>query len=171
MANSFVLRGSTATLQFASRDSPAGLLGTKIFNDEYNIATVGRVTGVEIRINTELEVFHQIGTRQPIEVVPGNINISGSIDRAYMNGALMRMLLGRVAGSGENEDDIPLELQPNFNLVLTMHDPREDNATKGTRITVSAVRFDDWTFTLPEDDFVMENISFKALSIVREEVA
>ena len=169
--NNLVLRGSAATLQFASRDTPAGRFATQIFNDEYNVATVGRVTGVEVRVTTDLEVFHQIGTRRPADLVPGNINISGHIDRAYINGALLRMLVGRLAGAGQNEDQIPLEMQPSFNLVLTLHDPQAATATAGTRITVSSVQFDDWVVTVPEDQFIMENITFKAMSLEREEIA
>lgn len=166
-----VVRGSAATLTLASIDSPAGNLGQHIFNDEYNIGTVGRVVGVEIRITTDLEPFHEIGTRQAEELVPGNINISGKVDRAYINGALLRLLMGKLGGAGKDEDKFPAELQPNFNMVLTLQDPRTGNATTGTRLTLSDVRFDDWVVTVPEDDFVLEKMTFKALRIAREEIA
>lgn len=169
--NTFPLRGNEATLQLASVDSAAGRLGQQIFNDEYNIATVGRATGIEIRITTDLEAFHEIGTRRPTDLVPGNINISGHVDRAYINGSLLRLLMGRLAGDGPNEDSFPLELQPQFNMIVTLHDPRAGNETEATRLTISSVRFDDWVVKVPEDDFILENITFKALRIAREEVA
>jgi len=168
MPNNQPLRGSAAVLQLATNDNPAGLLGGRIFNDEYSIATVGRVTGVEIRIDTDLEVFHEIGTRQPQDILPGNINISGKIDRAFINGALIRLLMGRLGGSGANEDDIPLELQPTFNMILDTTDIRQPG-TVGTKVTVFNVRFDDWALVVPEDDFIMENVTFQALRIEREE--
>jgi hypothetical protein len=168
--NIFPLRGHAATLQLASIDTPAGNLGQQIFNDEYNMATVGRATGVEIRITTDLEAFHEIGTRLPTDLLPGNINISGRVERAHINGALVRLLMGRLGGAGQNEDNFPLEIQPQFNMILILHDPRTGNETNGTRLTVSNVRFDDWVVTVPEDDFVMENVTFKALRIERAEV-
>jgi hypothetical protein len=168
MANNQPLRGSSAVLQLATNPNPAGTLGGQIFNDEYNIATVGRVTGVEIRVTTDLEVFHEIGTREPQDVVPGNINISGRVDRAFINGALLRLLMGRLGGAGNNEDNFPLELQPVFNMILDTTDIRQPG-TVGTRLTVSQVRFDDWAVVVPEDDFIMENVTFKATKIEREE--
>jgi hypothetical protein len=168
MPNNQPLRGSSAVLQLATRDNPGGQLGGQIFNDEYNIATVGRVTGVEVRVTTDLEVFHEIGTRQPQDVLPGNINISGKIDRAFINGALLRLLMGRLAGAGTNEDQFPTELQPTFNMILDTTDIRQPG-TVGTKVTVFSVRFDDWALVVPEDDFIMENMTFKAVGIQREE--
>lgn len=169
--NDQIMRGSAATLTLASIDSSAGNLGQQIFDTEYQISTVGRVVGVEIRINTDLQVFHEIGTRQAAQIVPGNINISGKVERAYLNGALVRMLLGRLGGAGENEDAFPLELQPTFNMILTLRDPRSGSATDGTRITLSGVQFDDWALRIPEDDFVLENATFRALRLEREELS
>ena len=169
MANNFLLRGSSAVLQLATRDVPAGRLGGAIFNDEYSISTVGRVTGVEVRVNTDLEVFHEIGTRQPQDLVPGNINITGKVDRAFINGALLRMLMGNLADNGQGEGGFPAELQPSFNMLVDMTDIRQ--GTIGTRITLEDVRFDDWEFIVPEDDFLRENATFKALRIRREEKA
>jgi hypothetical protein len=41
--------------------------------------------------------------------------------------------------------------------------------TVGTKVTVFNVRFDDWALVVPEDDFIMENVTFQALRIEREE--
>ena len=100
--------------------------------------------------------------------MPGNINISGRVDRAFINGALLRLLMGRLAGAGNNEDNFPLELQPTFNMILDTTDIRQPG-TVGTKVTIFDVRFDDWAVIVPEDDFIMENVTFKALRIEREE--
>jgi hypothetical protein len=168
-ANTSLLRGSSAVLQLATRDIPAGQLGGAIFNDEYSISTVGRITGVEIRVNTDLEAFHEIGTRLAQDLVPGNINISGRADRAFINGALLRLLLGNLAADGQGEGGFKAELQPTFNMIVDMTDIRQN--TVGTKITLFDVLFDDWEFIVPEDDFLRENITFKALRIQREEKA
>lgn len=170
MANTQLLRGSSAVLQLATRDAPAGQLGGAIFNDEYAIGTVGRVTGIEVRVNTDLEVFHEIGTRLPQDLVPGNINITGKADRAFINGALLRLLMGNLAADGQGEGGFPAELQPNFNMIVDMTEIRQPGSV-GTRITLLNVRFDDWEFIVPEDDFLRENVTFKALRIQREEKA
>lgn len=162
--NTGVLRGSSATLNLAALDTRAGKLGEQIFNKEYNIATVGRVTGVEVIVQTDLEVFHEIGTRQPTALLPGNINISGRVDKAYVNGALLRLLMGDLANATQGE-----ELQPSFNLIIDFTNIGTPNGKGGTKVIVSGVRFDDWKLVVPEDDFVMEGATFKALVIAREE--
>ncbi len=170
--NKAVYRGSAATLTLASVSTRGGQLATNVFNTEYQgQLTVGRITGIELRVTTDLEMFHEIGTRIATNSCPGNINVFGRVERAYINGALVRLLLGKVAGAGQNEDDFPLELQPIFNMVVNFVDPRADTNTEGTRLTIENVRFDDWVLTVPEDDFVIENMTFKASTIKREEVA
>lgn len=157
-------RGGDATLTLSSLDNRAGKLAESIFNTEYNISTVGRVTGVEVAVQTDLEVFHEIGTRQPVTLHPGNINISGRVERAYINGALLRLLMGDLANAQRGE-----ELQPFFNMILDLTQIGSPNGQGGTKVIISGVRFDDWKVVVPEDDFVMENATFKALAIAREE--
>ncbi len=165
MPNTNVLRGSSATLSLASIDSREGLLAEGIFNTEYNIGTVGRLTGVEVFIETDLEAFHEIGRRHPVSLHPGNINIRGRAQRAYINGALLRLLMGDQVAT----PPAPQELQPAFNLIIDMTDVASLNGSGGTKIIVSGVQFENWHVVVPEDDFVMEDVTFKALRIAREE--
>lgn len=167
-ANTAVFRGNMATLQLAAVTNRAGELAGQIFNDEYNSATIGRATGIEVRVETDLEVFHEIGTRMPTQLVPGNVNISGKVDRAFVNGALFRLQMGQL-GSDTPNDGFPLELQPDFNLVIDLTQPGSPTGATGVKMILSGVRFDDWNMCIPEDDFVMEKMTFKALRIVREE--
>ncbi|MCZ7627044.1 MAG: hypothetical protein C3F12_08700 [Candidatus Methylomirabilota bacterium] len=162
--NTRPFRGSEAILTLSSVDSRAGTLAEQIFNTEYNIGTVGRVTGVEVTVQTDLEVFHEIGTRQPATLHSGNINISGRVERAYINGALLRLLMGDLANAQQGE-----ELQPIFNMIIDLTEIGSPNGQGGTKVIISFVRFDDWKLVVPEDDFIMENATFKALRIAREE--
>ena len=162
--NTQVFRGSEASLQLAKLDSPAGALGDQIFNTEYNISTVGRVTGVQICVETDLEAFHEIGSRLSVNVYPGTINICGSVERAYINGALLRLLMGDLALSPPTKN----ELQPQFNLTLDLTDPGQAGGV-GTKVIVEGVRFHNWNLIVPEDDFITEKMTFKAVHIHREE--
>jgi hypothetical protein len=47
----------------------------------------------------------------------------------------------------------------------------KDPAVPGTSstITVYGVKFEGWVYTLPEDDFVMESVTFKGLYIAVED--
>lgn len=164
--NTNVVRGSSATLTLSSIDTREGLLGESIFNTEYNIGTVGRVTGVEVVVETDLEAFHEIGRRHPASLHPGNINIRGSVERAYINGALLRLLMGDQAESQPSSE----ELQPAFNMIIDLKEiAAGSTGLAGTKIIVSGVQFQNWRVVVPEDDFIMENLTFKALRIAREE--
>ncbi len=163
MPNTNVFRGSDATLTLANEDSPEGQVAQEII-EFYNLSPVGRAVNVEVNVQTELELFHEVGKRHPAALRPGNINVSGSIGRAYINGALLRLLLGKGALPEREAEPYP---QPSFNLMLDLVDP----AVPGTSstLTVHGVKLENWAYSLPEDDFVMESVSFKGLFITVED--
>lgn len=159
MPNTNVFRGSDATLTLAVEDTPEGQVASEII-EFYELSPVGRATNVEVYVETELELFHELGRRHPAALRPGNINISGKIGRAYINGALLRMLLG--AGALVAREAEPYA-QPSFNLLLDLKDPAIPETS--STITVHGVKFENWAYSLPEDDFVMESVTFKGLFI------
>lgn len=131
--------------------------------NEYEFSNiVGRLQNVEVRVENDLRPYHEIGKRFASEIRPGNINIGGSIQRAHINGALLKLLLGNGAQSPPQED-----AQPKFNIVINMQNPAlPENSSK---LVLFGVKFDRWSFSLPEDDFVMESVSFLAERISGEE--
>lgn len=163
MPNTNVFRGSDATLTLAIEDTPEGQAASEII-EFYQLSPVGRATDVQVQVETELELFHEIGKRHPAALRPGNMNISGKIGRAYINGALLRLLLGKGALPAREAEPYP---QPSFNLMLDAKDP----AVPGTSstLTVHGVKFENWAYSLPEDDFVMESVTFKGLFITVED--
>jgi hypothetical protein len=167
MPNVNVFRGSDATLVLAVDDSATveGGLADGLIS-EYELSNVvGRLQNVQVTIENELKPYHEIGKRIPTELRPGNINVSGFAERAHINGALIRLLLGEGAQSPP-PDPIP---QPTFNMVINLRNPAlPDNSST---ITLFGVKFESWDFRLPEDDFVMESVTFKALRISSEETS
>jgi hypothetical protein len=163
MPNTNVFRGSDATLTLANEDTPEGQVAKEIV-EFYNLSPVGRAVNVEVNVQTELELFHEVGKRHAAALRPGNINISGTIGRAYINGALLRLLLGKGALPAREAEPYP---QPSFNLMLDLKDPAVP-ATSST-LTVHGVKLENWAYNLPEDDFVMESVTFKGLFITVED--
>lgn len=166
MPNTNVFRGSDATLTLSPTptDMPEGAAANEVI-ESFQLSPVGRATGVEVYVETELEAYHEIGRRHPAQLRPGNINVSGRIERAYINGALLRLLLGSGAVTERVDEPYP---QPSFLLQLLVEDP----ATPGTTstITVHGVKLENWAYNLPEDDFIMESVTFKGLFISVEDV-
>jgi len=168
MPNTNVFRGSDASLVLAVDDSSTveGGLADGLINEYEFSNIVGRLKNVEIQVENELRPYHEIGKRFATELRPGNINIHGLAQRAHINGAMIRLLLGEGATSPPPNGAIA---QPAFNLVLGLNNPAlPDN---GTKIVIFGVKFESWNFTLPEDDFVMESVSFRGLRITTEEAA
>jgi hypothetical protein len=163
MPNTNVFRGSDATLTLANEDTPEGQAAQEVI-EFYNLSPVGRAVDVEVMVQTELELFHEVGKRHPAALRPGNINISGKIGRAYINGALIRLLLGKGALPEREAEPYP---QPSFKLMLDLKDPAVP--TTSSTLTVHGVKLENWAYRLPEDDFVMESVSFKGLFITVED--
>lgn len=160
MAMTNVFTGASGTLILASAGGEPEREDAKVINDAYDITEVGRVTDVEVYVQTDLEEFHEIGRRHAASLHYGNIHISGKIGRAYINGALLWLLLGR--GATPNVTTEPY-VQPTFFMILVLNDP----AVPGNRaiLNLDGVKFQNWSYRLPEDDVVMEDITFKALRI------
>ncbi|HEX8651027.1 MAG TPA: hypothetical protein VF708_09295 [Pyrinomonadaceae bacterium] len=163
MPNTNVFRGSDATLTLAVDTGAEGDAAQEII-ELYQLSPVGRATSVDVYVNTELELFHELGRRHPAVLRPGNIEVSGKVGRAFINGALLRLLLGKGALTERENEPYP---QPSFNLMLDLKDPATPDT--GSTLTVHGVKFENWSYSLPEDDFVMEAVTFKGLFITVED--
>jgi hypothetical protein len=132
---------------------------------QYDLSNiVGRLTNVTIRVTSDLRPFYEIGRRYPTHLRPGVVRVSGTVERAHVNGALLRLLLGDGATSPPGAANF---VQPAFNIVATLNDPARPDSQ--TAVTVFGARFEEWTQTIPRDDFVMESLSYQALRLAFEE--
>jgi hypothetical protein len=163
MPNTNVFRGSDGALVLAVDAGAEGDLAQGVI-DAYALTPVGRATGVEVRVDSDVRPFHELGQRYPTELRTGNVNVAGSIERAYINGALLKLLLGDAAASRPAGTFV----HPSFNISLRSENPAR--AGTSSAVTVHGAKIDEWSYALPEDDFVMEQVTFKALWISIEDV-
>lgn len=159
MALTEVYTGKHGTLTLASEDTPEGA-DAKAVVDTYALQTVGRLTDVKVSVATALKEFYEVGRRHPVSLSPGDIAISGTVGRAYVNGALLMLLMGR--GSAPTATAEPY-VQPSFSITLRLADPA--HPANSLSLEISGVKFENWAVGIPEDDFVMENLCFRALTI------
>ena len=96
---------------------------------------------------------------------PGNINVYGTIERAYINGALLKLMLGDAADARPAGTFV----SPAFNLSIRLENPGVQGLS--STVTVMGVRLEEWVYDLPEDDFAMEKASFRALWLKVEDRA
>ncbi|GAB4442210.1 MAG: hypothetical protein Fur0044_38650 [Anaerolineae bacterium] len=166
MPNNNVFRGSDATLVLAVDDSSTveGQLADGLITEYELSSVVGRLQQVTVKVDNDVRPYHEIGKRFASELRPGNIYVSGTAARAHINGALIRLLLGE--GATGPSDSLA---QPTFNMVINILNPALPG--NSSKVVLFGVKFDSWVFNLPEDDFIMESVSFKAIRIGSEETS
>jgi hypothetical protein len=124
------------------------------------------VANVRLAASTQVRAFHEMGSPGAKELRAGNVHISGTVERAYINGALLRLMLGKF---GTDEETPPLKI-PSFNMKLILDNLAPEGDAGNSVVTLYGVIFDSWQFTLPEDDFVLERLSFRARRIAVNDV-
>jgi hypothetical protein len=164
MPNTHVFTGMDGAISVAVE---AGVEGdaAKAVNDTYSLTPIGRATGVTIEVDSAMKPFHELGQRYATELREGNVNISGTIGRAHINGALLKLMLGNDGAGGTRPAGA--FVGPVFNLSIRMENAGFPGNT--STVTVHSVKLDGWGFNMPEDDFVLEDVSFKALWISAED--
>lgn len=155
MPNVRVFTGADGSITLST---PQGVEGEKAqaVIEAYELLTVGRVQNVRVEVHADIREFHEIGQRYASELRPGNIHIRGTIGRAFINGAMLRLLLGDAA-EGPPATSFA---QPSFNITLV----QENAAVPGTRstLTLHEVKITNWVFDIPEDDFTLEEAQIMA---------
>jgi hypothetical protein len=153
--NTSVFTGADGSIALAASQGKEGDAAKKVIAD-FDTITVGRVRSINVEVTSEVRAYHQLGQRYATELRAGNVSIKGTIGRAYINGALLRLLLGEAA------DTRPAGswAQPTFNITVLA----ENAAVPGVRstITLHDAKLESWMFAMPEDDFVMESVGFQA---------
>ena len=156
MANMSVFTGADGSLTLSTPEGSEGEKAQEVI-DAYETITVGRVQNVAVNVTSDVKAFHESGQRYATELRPGNISISGSIGRAYVNGAMLKLLLGEAADSRPAAS----WAQPTFNITLLLANAATPGVTNN--VTLHGVKLDNWNYNMPEDDFLMESVSFQAL--------
>ena len=108
--------------------------------------------------------LREMGQRFATELRHGNLNVYGTIGRAHVNGALLKLMLGTAPAQSRPQGAFP---NPSFNLSIRMENPGQPG--NFSSITVMGVKLSEWNLNLPEDDFILENVAFRALWVKVED--
>ncbi|HMV50892.1 MAG TPA: hypothetical protein PLD20_07305 [Blastocatellia bacterium] len=146
------------------KNAPEGAAADALVS-QYGLSNaVGRLRGVTISVTSDVKPFYEIGRRYPTHLRSGVVQTNGSIQRAHINGALLRLLLGDGAVSPPGSANF---VQPSFNIIATLQDSAHPD--QQTKIIVFGAKFESWSYNIPADDFVMEAVTFQALRVAFEE--
>lgn len=159
--NTDIYTGADGAILLSSPDGTEGEAAQAVI-DAHELVTVGRVLNVRIEVHSEVRAFHEIGQRYATQLRPGNVNISGTIGRAMINGAMLNLLLGEAAQGRPGGN----WAQPAFNMTVRVTNPTTNTVNT---LTLHDVKLSNWSYQLPEDEFVLENAAFHALYITTED--
>ncbi len=155
MFNKRSFTGSDGVLTLSDADPFDPDTFTNYFGES---GVVGRVVNVKLQVRTRVSAFYEMGARTAKELRPGHITVFGSVERAYVNGAMLRLMLGQYAESEENE----IFRIPTFNMSVALDRVDEPGDEGSSVLTAFGVIFDTWQMDFPEDDFALERMTFKA---------
>jgi hypothetical protein len=158
MANTSVYTGNDGSLTLAAPSGVEGKAAQAIIT-AYDTISVGRVQDVSLRVAAEVTEYHEIGESYPTQLRPGNVHVSGTIGRAFINGALLKLCLGVAADSRPKG----AWTQPAMNMTLQVSNSAVPNVR--SIMTLHDVKIENWTLRVPEATFVLETAAFKALFI------
>jgi hypothetical protein len=156
MPNTNVFTGADGSITLSTPEGTEGERAQATI-DRYETVSVGRVHDVRVEVHSDVKAYHEIGQRYATQLRPGNVNINGTIGRAYINGALLSLMLGEAAESRPGAS----WAHPAFNVTLQLANPA--NPDVRSTVTLHDVKIDQWMGHVPEDDFVMESVGFQAL--------
>jgi hypothetical protein len=156
MANTSVYTGSDGAITLSVPSGTEGEAAQAVLT-AYDAISVGRVQDVTVELLSEVLPYHEIGQRYATQLRPGNVTIRGTIGRAFINGAMLKLCLGEAAESRPAAS----WAQPAINITLQV----ANSAVPDVRsvLTLHDVKINQWVYTVPESSFVMESVSFQAL--------
>lgn len=151
-------------LSVDDKNAPEGAAADAIVT-QYDLSNaVGRLRGVAIQVSSDVRPFYEIGRRYPTHLRSGLVQTTGTIERAHVNGALLRLLLGDGGTSPPGSANF---VQPSFNIIATLKDPAKPD--QQTKVIIFGAKLSGWSYEVPAEDFVMESVSFQALRVSFEE--
>ncbi|RPH60915.1 MAG: hypothetical protein EHM89_08115 [Acidobacteria bacterium] len=162
MFNTSTFFGTDGVLTLSDADGIDAAVFTNYFGEG---GVVGRLKNISLAVSVEIKAFHELGSRAPKELRAGNIHIGGTVERAFINGALLKLMLGQY---GDDEETAGFKI-PKFNMKISLDNMRPAGDEGNAMLTIYDVMFDTWQFNLPEDDFVLEKLSFKARRVKTED--
>jgi len=159
--NTDVYTGADGAIVLSAPEGKEGGAAKAVLT-ENDLVVVGRVQNVRIEVHSDVHAYHEIGQRYASQLRPGNVTITGTFGRAYVNGAMLSLMLGEARGGRPAASWV----QPAFNVTVRIANP--SNGAVNT-LTLHDVKIDNWVYHLPEDEFVLEQVGFQALFITVEE--
>jgi len=106
--------------------------------------TIGCAESISFEIARNLEAYYCLGAATPADIVEGNLEITGSLSRAWVNTYYLDLV-------GQS--------------TLTSFDICVNIGSTGPQVYIYGCKFEKGTVDIPQDGFLKEDYDFRATSI------
>ena len=135
---------------------------------------VGRCETFSFSVTNNISKFFEMGSRIAVEAKEGNLDVEGTLRKGFINGALVRLALGKGNKVGANASGVSSgNLGAAGRLTeFTVKGSVTNVATGETRSgTLTGVKIESWSSEIPQNDWVMEESSFIAQNFKYDDTA
>ena len=160
--------------EFEDRLAAAMEAVTKGYRQPIQFGTkIARIQNVSCTINNVLREYYEIGDKLPVEIRSGNYSFNGNFRRGFVNGGMLRYLIGASSVSTVRDDSgvllpgNPQHETPYFNITMDWDNAGTD--ATDLRVHIVGAKLQSWNPTFPQGEYVMENVTFRARGFKIEE--
>lgn len=129
--------------------------------------TVGWVASVDINVENNNERYYPIGSNEAIAITPGNIDISGTIGRAFVDSSLIRAMVNKGNLADANKLVTFRDLSNRVNMKLMIRRDTEGQQ-KTIMVTLKEVAFATNEISYSTQDNITEDITYLAADMIIE---
>jgi len=140
----YTLTGSTGTVSIVSGLTPTG----RIYVSYYYYPVVGYIQSASVSHTAGLEPIREIGSREPKEIKEGNIEITLSIERCFIDNHLFEV----ISRDELSKHEFDIELYPK-------------GTGAGNPIITVRGKFGSYTYDMTQDGIIMESVDFSGRQI------
>ncbi len=116
---------------------------------------VGRVSNFSVKVDGGVAPYYGIGNRDPTDIKEGNRAVTGTLNRAVINGALLAAAMG--TGTGTTPAVITATALGSYKMKIMV----KTSSTQYVYIILTGVKFGSWGINIANTgETVIENLEF-----------
>jgi len=121
---------------------------------------VGHVESFTLRLENSLEEYYGTGSRDPVDIKEGLRHVSGTLNRAVLNGVLLAAVIGQDDGS----TPFAITVKSDGTLSKFKLELKLAQSTNYVAFIANSVKFDTWEVTVNNaGDTVIQNMDWKGI--------
>ena len=128
--------------------------GVVITVSYYTYQVIGYVQSIGINHGNNVDPVHELGNRGPVELKEGNIDISLSLERCFINLGLISMVVHEISAlrGWLSAEEFDIDLFPK-------------GTTGGNPLLTVRGKFNDYSLSMPQDGLAMDSVGFVGKTI------